>query len=292
VLGLAGRDKLYGSGGADRISAGADRDYVDGGAGDDILTGGLGDDTVYGLMLAALDKGHADTEGGWGPWHHDGDSLTIREYSNPQDPNNSTAVHSGRSNVINYNPHLDNLTLNHGASTVDGPPSVVLYHEMAHVYDYVNDSLAPGGYQGPDNPDTPNREREAAGLPLDDGKIYDKHPYDLTENGLRDEMGAPNRVPAYGAAGTLTPDPNPAYVTGGDDDEAVISKRVFPRPDTDKVNWATTPLTYGVIVAPGASVAEDFTVPLPLTRRHPYGDDFGDGTIKLPDLSGTAPVKL
>jgi hypothetical protein len=73
------------------------------------------------------------------------------------------------------------------------------------------------------------------------------------------------------------------YVTGGDDDEAVLSKRVFPRPDTDKVNWATTPLTYGVIVAPGASVAEDITVPLPLTRRHPYGDDFGDGTIKLPD---------
>jgi uncharacterized protein YukE len=144
-------------------------------------------------MLAALDKGHADTEGGWGPWHHDGDSLTIREYNDPQDPNNSTAVHSGRSNVINYNPHLDNLPLNHGASTVDGPPSVVLYHEMAHVYDYMNDSLAPGDYQGPDNPDTPNREREAAGLPLEDGKIYDKHPYDLTENGLRDEMGAPHR---------------------------------------------------------------------------------------------------
>jgi hypothetical protein len=97
------------------------------------------------------------------------------------------------------------------------------------------------------------------------------------------ELIVPNRVPAYGAAGTLTPDPNAVYVTGGDDDEAVLSKRVFPRPDTDKVNWATTPLTYGTIVAPGASVAEDITVPLPLTRRHPYGDDFGDGTIKLPD---------
>jgi hypothetical protein len=106
--------------------------------------------------------------------------------------------------------------------------------------------------------------------------------YRLT-NRSSGELIVPNRVPAYGAAGTLTPDPNAVYVTGGDDDEAVLSKRVFPRPDTDKVNWATTPLTYGTIVAPGASVAEDITVPLPLTRRHPYGDDFGEGTIKLPD---------
>jgi hypothetical protein len=106
--------------------------------------------------------------------------------------------------------------------------------------------------------------------------------YRLTNRSSGDLI-VPNRVPAYGPSGKLTPDPNAVYVTGGDDGAAVISKRVFPRPDTDKVNWATTPLTYGVIVAPGASVAEDITVPLPLTRRHPYGDDLGDGAIKLPD---------
>jgi hypothetical protein len=70
---------------------------------------------------------------------------------------------------------------------------VVLYHEMAHVYDYMNDSLAPGDYQGADDPGVHNREREAVGLPLDDGKLYPEHPYGLTENALRDEMGAPHR---------------------------------------------------------------------------------------------------
>jgi Effector protein len=83
---------------------------------------------------------------------------------------------------------------------VQGPPSAVLYHEMAHVYDYMNDTLADGAYTGSDNPGVPNREREAAGLPIDEdndpntpNQIYSEHPYALTENGLRDEMGAPHR---------------------------------------------------------------------------------------------------
>ena len=143
-------------------------------------------------MLAALDRGHTDTEGGWGPWHHDGDSLTIREYYNPDRPDNSDASHSGGENVIGYNPHLDSLSIDASSDHVDGPPSVVLYHEMAHVYDYMNDTLAPGTYQE-DHSTVNNLEREATGLPLADGKIYPQHPYDLTENGLRDEMGAPHR---------------------------------------------------------------------------------------------------
>jgi Ca2+-binding RTX toxin-like protein len=226
-------DTLRGGAGDDKIYAGLGHDVSDGGRGADTVFGEKGDVStgaeqnvtveikdpgtfikVEGsaefrerveadldmmrssprgsAMLAALDQGHADTEGGWGPFHHDGDSLTIKEYNNPDQPNNSTATHSGRSNVIAYNPHLDNIPLGN-STTVDGPPSVVLYHEMAHVYDYMNDTLAPGDYQGPDNPGVHNREREAAGLPLDDGKIYPEHPYDLTENGLRDEMGAPHR---------------------------------------------------------------------------------------------------
>ncbi|MFG1925327.1 M91 family zinc metallopeptidase [Cryptosporangium sp. NPDC048952] len=150
-------------------------------------------------MLAALQKGHEDTEGGWWLWHHDGDSLTIREYDNPADPNNSTASHQDGDNVISYNTHINQLTMGTGR-TVEGPPSAVLYHEMAHVYDYMNDSLAPGTYDGPDNPGVPNREREAAGLPIDEdddpstpNQIYSRHPYALTENGLREEMGAPHR---------------------------------------------------------------------------------------------------
>ncbi|AIY18989.1 calcium-binding protein [Pimelobacter simplex] len=129
------------------------------------------------------------------------DTLTIREYSNPDDPDNSTASNDGHGNyVINYNVALDHLRT--GGGGVDGPPVAVLYHEFAHVYDYANDTLAPGDYHGddPDNQGTPNREREAAGLPIDHDddpstpEIIDPdHPYELTENGLREELGAPHR---------------------------------------------------------------------------------------------------
>ena len=80
---------------------------------------------------------------------------------------------------------------------------VVLYHEMAHVYDYANDTLAEGVYTGPDNPNVNNRERVAAGLPIDHdddpstpNRIDPRHPYQYTENGLREELGAPHR-PSY-----------------------------------------------------------------------------------------------
>jgi uncharacterized protein YukE len=151
-------------------------------------------------MLAALDKGHADTEGGWWLFHHDGDSLTISEYNNPDQPDNSTAHHHGSENEIGYNPHLDTIPLDRGNGVVDGPPVAVMYHEMAHVYDYMNDTLAPGDYTGQPGGPEENDEREAAGLPIDDDndpntpeRIYPKHPYALTENGLREEMGAPHR---------------------------------------------------------------------------------------------------
>lgn len=149
-------------------------------------------------MLQALQTGHDDSA-----WHFlffgsDGDTLTIREYNNPQDPNNSTASHHGGHHEIDYNPHLDALST--GAGRLDGPPVAVLYHEMAHVYDYMNDTLAPGDYRNPPNQGTPNREREAVGLPIDEDhnpttpdQIYSKHPYEYTEDGLRDEMGAPHR---------------------------------------------------------------------------------------------------
>jgi hypothetical protein len=74
---------------------------------------------------------------------------------------------------------------------------------MAHVYDYTNDTLADGTYdQGGPRP-VPNKEREAAGLPIDHDddpgtpeRIYPGHPYVFTENGLREELGAPHR-PRY-----------------------------------------------------------------------------------------------
>ena len=119
------------------------------------------------------------------------ETLTIREYPTPD---NSTASQSGNSNTIEYSTHFNTL--------YDGPPSAVLYHEMAHVYDYMNDTLADGTYQGEDQYDVGdnNRERVAAGLPIDHDddpdtpeRIDPRHPYVYTENGLREEMGAPHR---------------------------------------------------------------------------------------------------
>ncbi|MEV4999892.1 M91 family zinc metallopeptidase [Nocardioides sp. LML1-1-1.1] len=129
------------------------------------------------------------------------DTLVIREYNDPSDPDNSTASNDGHGNfVINYNVALDHLRTPGGG--VDGPPIAVLYHELAHVYDYANDTSADGDYQGDDqlNHGTPNDERQAAGLPIDHDDdpstpevIDPDHPYQYTENGLREEMGAPHR---------------------------------------------------------------------------------------------------
>ena len=148
-------------------------------------------------MLAALQKGHEDTAGGMLWWHSDGDTLTIKEYNNPQDPNNSTASHQGNDNVIDYNTHIDELTMGNG-NTVQGPPSAVLYHEMAHVYDYMNDSLAPGDYQGPDNPGVPNRERAAVGPADRRGQRPEHAEPDL----LRAPVRVDRERPARGDGGT------------------------------------------------------------------------------------------
>ncbi|MEJ7775391.1 MAG: M91 family zinc metallopeptidase, partial [Nocardioidaceae bacterium] len=123
------------------------------------------------------------------------DTLTIREYDNPADPNNSTASNDGNGNYeINYNTRID---------TIEGaPPNVVLYHEAAHVYDYMNGTFRGEEYAGDDTTDHGIREgeRQATGLPIDhDGdpstpeQIDPDHPFGYTENGMRDEMGLPNR---------------------------------------------------------------------------------------------------
>ena len=127
-------------------------------------------------------------------------SLTIREYDDPTDPNNSTASHSGNDYEINLNVRLDELGTPGGP--VEGPPIAVLQHELAHVYDYANDTLRDGQYHGDDtlNDGTNVRERQAAGLPIDHDddpstpEIIDPdHPIEYTENGLREEMGVDHR---------------------------------------------------------------------------------------------------
>ena len=113
----------------------------------------------------------------------------------------TAGIQDGHGNfVINYNVALDHLDIPGGR--LDGPPVAVLYHELAHIYDYVNDTSAPDAYEGDDilNHGTDNDERQAAGLPIDHDndpstpeKIDPDHPLEYTENGLREEMGAPHR---------------------------------------------------------------------------------------------------
>ena len=75
--------------------------------------------------------------------------------------------------------------------------------ELAHVYDFAHDTVADGVHSGSDNLGADNSERVAMGLPIDhDGnprtprQVDPRHPYDYTENALRDEIGAP-RSPQY-----------------------------------------------------------------------------------------------
>ena len=87
-------------------------------------------------------------------------------------------------------------------------PVVVLYHEMSHAYNGVTGTFQPGTYRGtgPDNGEVPNAERQAVGLETS-APAYDfdgdpttpkttANPDHLTENGIRGELGLPDR-PSY-----------------------------------------------------------------------------------------------
>ena len=144
-----------------------------------------------------------------------GNTVTIKELSNEHNgyamPANDDATWPdvqitngvagpGVQTDIRYNPsfHMDAFPA----------PVVVLYHEMSHAYNFVNGSLQPGNYSGPDAADRgiSNSERQAVGLdttaaPFDfDGDPATPpttaNPDHLTENGLREELGLPDR-PSY-----------------------------------------------------------------------------------------------
>ena len=241
--GGAGHDMLSGGRDDDIIRGGTGDDVIYAGAGHDSVDGGAGHDTAYAekgsdatsdtertvnvqisdkaqyikiqgspefvdrvqadldmlrsspdgqKMLAGLQQAHDDS----GNWFYDGNGLTIKEFGEENGSATSTPTYFGKEKYeVTINPSFDTL--------YEGPPVTVLYHELAHVYDYSHDTLADGDYSGADNPGVPNREREAAGLPIDDdhdpstpNRIDPSHPYDLTENGLREELGAPHR-PVY-----------------------------------------------------------------------------------------------
>ncbi|MEU4626776.1 hypothetical protein AB0G04_43190 [Actinoplanes sp. NPDC023801] len=93
-----------------------------------------------------------------------------------------------------------------------------------------------------------------------------------------------NRVPAFSPSGSMVEDPASVYVIGSEPEGRVqVAKRAFHQLESDRTDWTTTPLAGVSELEPGRSLREEFDVPLPLERRRPYGDDYGDGPVKLPD---------
>ncbi len=98
--------------------------------------------------------------------------------------------------IVNYNTSRVTVGGN------DRPPIVGLFHEMAHNWDYTHGTLRDGTYTGTDTTDNGAniRERVAVGLKIDDDskpktaeKIDPKHPFQYTENALRDELNLKRR---------------------------------------------------------------------------------------------------
>ncbi|WP_432834542.1 M91 family zinc metallopeptidase [Dactylosporangium sp. CA-092794] len=240
--GGAGDDRLDGGTGADVVSGGRGDDAIDGGSGDDTLYSGEGRDAVTGgagvdrLLGQAADTatgverltaapaggdlaGFVTVEGD--PAYQarvradlellaaspdgrrmleelraSGEPLRIV----PTGENNGWANPGDGQPFIRYNPEYDTML-------TDTPPVVVLFHELAHAWDFVHDTSAGGTYDGGSGSDhfadgsaVPNTERQAAGLPIDDDgdpatpeRIDPDHPLELTENGLRAEMGLRHR---------------------------------------------------------------------------------------------------
>ena len=139
-------------------------------------------------MLAALDAGLTGR-----------DTLTIREWAEENAAATAdVSTDRGKQRAIDYNPGYNTFL-------GDTPPVVVLYHEMAHQYDFVNGTVLPGRHEDMTQPDrvqvgpislgVPKAERQAVGLPVDHDldpgtplRIDPRHPLVYTENGLRTEL--------------------------------------------------------------------------------------------------------
>ncbi|WP_024891412.1 M91 family zinc metallopeptidase [Luteimonas huabeiensis] len=140
-----------------------------------------------------------------------GNRVTIQELANEQ--NGYAQTHGrGSAEIVNGRPGAGgDVTISYNPSFhMDAfpAPTVVLYHEMSHAYNGVNGTFLPGTYrgEGPDDGRVPNAERQAVGLETS-APAYDfdgdprtppttHNPIHLTENGLRRELGLPDR-PSY-----------------------------------------------------------------------------------------------
>lgn len=218
-----GDDSVYGEAGRDSavnapldsvtIDPGAGNDYVNI-SGDEEFRQRIEDDLdmlrsipTGAEMLRSLDDVHEDTKAIAADWPilggiaYGGDTVTIDEY----DENNGRARYRGADWIA-----LDlDITVNpRYPGGYDGVPATVLYHELAHTWDYSHETRRDGNYDGVDAIDNdeiyedgvPNSERQAVGLPIDHDDDPDTpevidpdHPLVYTENGLRDELGLARR---------------------------------------------------------------------------------------------------
>jgi len=229
LLGGEGRDYLDGGSGDDLLDGGPGHDIISGASGDDTMHAGERlyhagvadldlaidvrgtDDFIARVrsdvdtlraspagrrMLASLGRGALRGE----PLLIIEDESTSAAWTTLDLPNDRRlAVFS-----VCYDP-------TRGVSADRSPPIVGLFHELAHVYDLAHGTSAAGVHEDPEQPDlvlaadgtlvgAPNDERAAVGLPVDHDqdpntppRIHPEHPYELTENALRDEMGLPRR---------------------------------------------------------------------------------------------------
>jgi hypothetical protein len=76
-------------------------------------------------------------------------------------------------------------------------------------------------------------------------------------------------------------EPDEVYIVGRRGGVVEIAKRAFDKPPG--FDYDAAAVLGGTRLAPGHSVAESFSVPLPLERRHPYGDKVMEGVVTLPD---------
>ncbi|MGI5246977.1 M91 family zinc metallopeptidase [Dactylosporangium sp. CA-139066] len=234
VDGGGGADVLSGGGGDDEIIGGSGDDVVYSGDGHDVVLGGDGRDTLYGQGddaggLSGIERMTA-TEAG-------GDDLTgfikiggDAEYqarvkadlallaASPEGREMLTALRgqdlriepiavdngfATADRVISYNPAWTDLAWTGRSPGAQTPPVAVLFHEMAHIYDYEHGGVDTRPYTHPSTQDdgVSNLERKAVGLAIDDDgdpgtpeRLDPDHPADLTENALRAEMGLEART--------------------------------------------------------------------------------------------------
>ncbi len=100
------------------------------------------------------------------------------------------------------------------------------------------------------------------------------------ENTTDAELLVVDGVPRPAGAGTRY-DAGLAYVTGRGSG-VLLSQRVFPWPDTDRMAWGQAPRAGVTRLAAGEELSRELTVPEPFARRHPFGEDLGDGPVALP----------